>query len=343
MQKKIQLYLWHGDNDFDMRVHLHKWLKVFTDKHSHLNIATIDEGDIREPSDTIEHLRQVIQGGSLFGSTKLIIFKNMLSNGSRVQSLLPVIKTLITALPPHTFVIFYQSEPIKHTDIKQTIDYLVKQKKGLIKQFLMPTHAGLLPWAKQYCKKKNVTIDTKTINYLLDKITTSSSMWAKREQPNLWLLSSELDKLTSYIYPDTDIKQEHVDKLVSGFNEFYIWHLINAILDGDKAKAAKILERRLLELPHKSYESELRILFNLLAGHIKKLLLVKQVTGARALTDIAENFRWSKHHLRMLQAQSQNTNRQELLTWQEKLIGLYKIGLTEPNTLKVRLLTSLVF
>ena len=82
MKASPQIYFWHGSDDFAMHHELQRWLTAFAKKHTELNIKVLDPEDTTPFATQIVQIRQLLQAKSLFGSTKLLIFKKAFSTAS---------------------------------------------------------------------------------------------------------------------------------------------------------------------------------------------------------------------------------------------------------------------
>lgn len=89
-------------------------------------------------------------------------------------------------------------------------------------------------FVKDYCKNNGFKIDSNALNLLLDKLND-----------NLYILSSELDKL--FIYKtDKNITKEDVDLVISRVINTNIFDLINAIVKKDIDKSLELYDDLLI-------------------------------------------------------------------------------------------------
>ena len=75
---KKQIFLWFGDNDYEISQQTKKWVNAFEKKYSNLNITKFDFIENKGNKNFIIDLKNALQVDSLFGANKFIILKDFL-------------------------------------------------------------------------------------------------------------------------------------------------------------------------------------------------------------------------------------------------------------------------
>ncbi|HEY5640090.1 MAG TPA: DNA polymerase III subunit delta [Dehalococcoidia bacterium] len=101
---------------------------------------------------------------------------------------------------------------------------------GEVKQFKMPQERDLPGWVNAHAKKIGLKIDAPAARLLAGLIG-----------PDTWMLASELDKLYAFANGET-VREADVRALVSRASEQKGYFLSDAVVDGQGAKAARLLQ-----------------------------------------------------------------------------------------------------
>ncbi|MCH7484422.1 MAG: DNA polymerase III subunit delta, partial [Chloroflexi bacterium] len=101
---------------------------------------------------------------------------------------------------------------------------------GAVKQFSMPSERDLPGWVSAHAKKIGLKIDAPAARLLAGLIG-----------PDTWMLASELDKLCAFANGET-VREADVRELVSRANDQKGYFLADAVVDGQGAKAARLLQ-----------------------------------------------------------------------------------------------------
>ena len=135
----------------------------------------------------------------------------------------------ITGLPESTVLILIEEE-LKNTNplLKMISD------KAIRKAFPLLTPVELRSWINKYITQQSTTISPNAVSLLIRLIGS-----------NLWIMSSELNKLISYAY-GRQIEEEDVKALVSYTQQTSVFTLVDAVM-AFKIREAESLLQKLLQ------------------------------------------------------------------------------------------------
>lgn len=229
---KKQIYLWHGNNDFEIHEKVNQWRDIFEKKYTSLNVSIFDLKDGNPRGDLYKDLKNALQVDSLFGSNKLIVLKNFLSTTAKLdkdsQELLINFFDKVSAT---FFIIFIEiGNPDKRGKIYKTLVDQSKAGNTEIKEFILPNENKLGHWISARAKKYGAHIDPTGISYLITLVG-----------PDLWQLDQELCKLASY-KKDALIAVSDIRLMVRGKYNEDIFSLMDAISAKNKSKAIKLFQ-----------------------------------------------------------------------------------------------------
>jgi DNA polymerase-3 subunit delta len=238
------IYLLTGANEFAARQALNKLIAAALNKHGAHAIERID-GETLD----VARLPELLQGGSLFASERLVVLRDAGKN----RALWEALGDWAERVPDEVTLAIPESAPDKRTRA-----YKQLQKYGKLHDFPELNEPELARWASATAKVEGATLDAKTAAYLVRHVGT-----------NQWLLASELSKL---IAAGDDITQARVDELVEPSPQASAFELLDAVLQGQQAKAAELLIRlKTSEDPYK--------LYGLLVSQIQTLAVVATAIG----------------------------------------------------------------
>jgi len=236
MDEKItQLFLWYGDNDYEIFEKTCHWRQVFEKKYTGLNIMPFDLSSAG-PKDKFEsELKNALQVNSLFGMNKLIIFRNFLTAKNKLSAEMSrMISKSLENILPGFFVVFCQTEkPDARGIIYKQIKSLEKKKLAEVKEFKLPRQAELVKWILAKAKKYQVTLSPEAINSLSAMIGS-----------DLWQLDREIHKLANYKKGEK-VTTEDINLMVKGKYNDDIFQLMDAISDKNKKKVLKLFQDQL--------------------------------------------------------------------------------------------------
>ncbi len=230
-----QLFLWYGENDFDIFQKMHYWRNAFEKKYGNINIFSFDLSQAGTKDKFNNDLKNALQVNSLFGSNKLVVLRNFLQNNAKLdEEIYNLIAQSIEKLAEGFFVIFYQTDkPDKRSKLYKKIVALQKKSLAEVKEFTLPKSNQLIAWINKKCLEYKVKIEAQAVNLL-----------AVIVENDLWQLDREIQKLANY-KPNEIIKVEDVNLLVKGKYNDDIFQLMDAISEKNKKRALKLIQDQL--------------------------------------------------------------------------------------------------
>lgn len=238
------IYFLTGTNEFAARQALDKLVAAASSKHDAHAIERIDGEGL-----DIARLPDLLQGGSLFATERLVILRDAAKNKALWEALGDWTERVSDEI---TLVILEPSPD------KRTRTYKQLQKHGKSHDFSELNEHELAKWAVATAQAEGVTLDAKTAAYLVRQVGT-----------NQWLLNSELQKL---IAAGPEINTAKIDQLVEPNPQASAFELLDAVLQGQQTKASELLARlKASEDPYK--------LYGLLVSQIQTLAVVATAAG----------------------------------------------------------------
>ena len=234
VEQNAKIFLWYGDNDYEIHQKVKTWIEAFEKKHSGLNISTFDMAETGQIKQFQADLKNAIQVDSLFGMNKLIVLKNFLSG--KVKSnpeVIELISKTLEKVSDNFCLVFIESAPDKRTTLYKKLNKFSKARKADLKEFKLPQGSGLIGWIVARAKKEDVIISPESINLLAALVGN-----------DLWQLDLEIQKLIHYKNGEK-ITTEDINLLVKGKYNDDIFQLMDAISDKDKSKALKLFQDQL--------------------------------------------------------------------------------------------------
>jgi DNA polymerase-3 subunit delta len=234
-EAKKQIFLWYGDNDFEIHEKISGWAGAFEKKFGNLNIVNFDVSETKNKDAILRNIKNAFQVNSLFGDNKLVIFRDFLTAKAKLG---PDIENLIfeyfDKMPSSFFVIFAQKDaPDKRTKLFKAFQSADKKGTAEVKAFNQPQGADLNKWIIERAKKYGAALDMPAVNQL-----------AFLTQGDLWQADNELHKLCSY-KPNSTITTADINLLVKGKYNDDIFALMDAISARDKKRAIKLMRDQL--------------------------------------------------------------------------------------------------
>jgi DNA polymerase III subunit delta len=259
-ENKKQLFLWHGENDYEISRQVKGWLGVFEEKYLGINISIFDMKDSRSVVKLLPDLKNALQVNSLFGSNKFVVLKNFLVDGVS-EEIRELLLNSIKELSEGFFVVFVEAkEPRKTGKIYKQIIKYDKKKVAEIKKYDLPKGNDLIKWIIEKAKEYEVVLSPEVVNLLSAMIGN-----------DLWQLDIEICKLANY-KRDEKITTEDVNLLVKGKYNDDIFQLMDAISDKDKEKILRLTKDQL-----NSGASDMYLL-SMLIRQFRIFLQIKELT-----------------------------------------------------------------
>ena len=135
-----------------------------------------------------------------------------------------VLTDYVPRMPPTTTLVLLDDEVSAANVLLKAIGRL-----GKVEHFTLPIEKSLPQWVSSRAKTIGLKLDARAASTLAELIG-----------PDPLTLASELDKLLAYSGGDV-VREADVKELVSRAKEHKFWDLTDAVLDGQGAKAAKVL------------------------------------------------------------------------------------------------------
>ncbi len=139
----------------------------------------------------------------------------------------------VPRIPPTTELVLVDGDLDQRNPLLPALKSL-----GQDHRFASPTLTGLQAWVRDRVRQEGGAISTSAVTLLVNLVG-----------PNLWALSSEVDKLCLYA-GDRAIEDEDVHALVSQAREYKIWDLTDAIMAGNVSAGARLLHTLLDDGEH---------------------------------------------------------------------------------------------
>jgi len=271
MSKQQQIFLWFGDNDYEIQQQVKTWVSAFEKKHNAINISIFDFNESHSSNSLISDLKNALQVDSLFGSNKFIILKNFLAEKKNKKKLPNeisdlIIKTLSNVSDNFFIVLIEEKEPLKSNKIYKEIQKQVKSGIALSKKYELPKGAMLVKWIISKAKNYNIVLSPEVVNLLCAMIG-----------PDLWQLDLEICKLANY-KKDEKVTTEDVNLMVKGKYNDDIFQLMDAISDKDKPKIIQLMQQQLQSGANEMY------LLTMLIRQFRIFLQVKELINTQSLT-----------------------------------------------------------
>ncbi|OGF30338.1 DNA polymerase III subunit delta [Candidatus Falkowbacteria bacterium RIFOXYD2_FULL_35_9] len=268
MEKKKQIFLWYGQNNFDLQQTMQQWMSLFEKKYSGFNIVRLDVDEKQVKGKFVTDLKTALQVDSLFGANKLIIVKNLLIPANLKEEVEELLFSSLEKISDSFFLIFVQDKkPDARSKVFKFLKSLEKTNLVEIKEFLAPRPFELNNWI------------LKRVEYYKGKIENKAvEMMSALVGPDLWLLDSEIQKLIAYA-EDGMISADDVKKMVKGKYNEDIFQLMDAISQKNKVKAWKLIRDQLDSGANEIY------LFTMLVRQFRLLRQIKIFVTEKKVSD----------------------------------------------------------
>ena len=145
----------------------------------------------------------------------------------------PELATLLGELPPTSDVIFFEGKVSPANPFLKAVAG-ANDGQARVREFAPLRRDALVAWVSERAAQKGSTIDRRT-----------ASMLAEQIGPNLWVMDSELEKLSIYC-DGRPIGEDDVKALVSSTKDANVFALVDAIMER-RTSAALSAMRQLLD------------------------------------------------------------------------------------------------
>ncbi len=237
----------YGQDDYRLIQKLQEIEKQFRQVHGNaLNLEKINVGQIG-----FQVFWDSFSQQSIFVKKKLFFLENVFSNANFEKNLLDHIEDVVKS--PDVIVIIEKSEPAKASE---PFKALLAQAKT--QHFEELTGIKLRNWAKKEFSKYNAEIQLNA----LEKLLTAC-------RSDLWNLTSQIKKLSSYKSSTRKVLVEDVDLFVKPKIDPEIFKTIDALAQGNKKQALQFLQAHLDKGDSPFY------LLTMIAYQFRNIILVK--------------------------------------------------------------------
>ena len=237
----------YGQDDYRSKLKLKEIIEQY--KKLHKNKASFES--LNAENLDFNSFKNIIFQESIFSKKKLIIIKNIFLNKTFQEMFLKENKKFLEVKDT---ILFFEEESVKKGKL---FNFLKKNSKS--QEFKPLEGKVLLNWAEKEFKKNGVHVDTPALKKIIDLIGN-----------NLWLLSNEIKKISSYKKEGT-VCEKDIDLFVNPKMEVGIFQVIDAIASKDKKRA--------LSLAHKYLEigEPALMLFSMVRFQFKNILSAKDL------------------------------------------------------------------
>lgn len=247
------IYTLTGDNTFAIHQAQQQLIDAFRNKHGANGVERVDAEDL-----TPQRLPDLLQGGTLFAPSRLVVLTNLASNKPMLE---PLTKGL-ERLAADTTVVITDSMLDKRTKL-----YKFLAAQSTFKTFDTLSSAQLATWAQAEAVRLGGSLGSSDAKYLVDRLGSDQ-----------WRLQNELEKLVAY---QPAIDRSAINELTEPTPEGTAFDLLDAALSGQPDKVQTLVASiRTTEDPYK--------LCGLLAAQVHALAVVA-TAGTRPADSIAKD------------------------------------------------------
>ncbi len=219
-----QIYLFTGENAFQLSQEKTRWVGAFAEKHGEENLQRLDARSIEFRS-----LMDEISSAPFLAEKRLIVLEGM-PKFEKEQ-----VEILVQEIHPQVLLLIVDPKPDKRFASTKAL-----LQHAEVKTFAPLPQPQLLTWMQQFAKEQGVTFANRAALTLLESVGEDQE-----------LLSQEIRKLALFA-PKGIIEESHIEELVVSSVEQAGWHLMDLLatnqIEGALQFARKILDRG--ESPH---------------------------------------------------------------------------------------------
>ena len=176
----------------------------------------------------------VVKTNSFFNETRLIVFKNILSQNLLSGKILDLVKRYELDLSKETVILAVDNKNQKDvTSSAKSLFRFLLDKSSPVKNFDFLSGAKLENWAKKEFEAQKCSIGPQAVKKLINLVGNNS-----------WALANEIEKLSNYKRGGI-VEEPDIDILVSERTELNIFDFIDALAGKNQAKAAELLYKEI--------------------------------------------------------------------------------------------------
>lgn len=340
--RKPHIYLFFGTDSFSMLQRVAIWKREFIAKYGAHNCVTLDCDDAASgepPSELL--IKNALHASSLFGTTKLVIFKNAFSKQTK-KTLADLISNELESVPLTHFIVFADGSVDARSILSKKIASLEKDGRAGREEFTAPIGHDLVTWVQRRVASSNGAIDHAAAERLAALLDASTHPGAfSPEPPDLWRVTSELHKLLAFAQGRA-IVTDDVDLLSTREVDAHIFSFIDALLSGD-TKRARTLAATLLP-PRASHAVNAVGLCVMLQHQFRAFCIVKSLsTTGTPDADIAQKLSWNPKRVWVVKKKLAHLSPEDVLSAYRELIAMevsIKKGAGHPGLLLERVIQA---
>ena len=264
-------YIFHGPDDLSRTEILADFKAQMGDPAmADLNTTLLDGdavtlGELREAGDALPFLsdrRLVIVTGYLTRPEKDP--KREKRRRQADKKTLDSLTEYLDTLADTTRLIFVEEEtlPASHPILKLA----QRRQDGHVRAFGVPGKKDLPGWIEQRVRLKGASIERTAAKALAEAVPEDDTR----------LLDSEIEKMITYVYPDTTITSAHIDLLVPYTGQSNVFTMVDAIGRRDGQVALRMLHKLLDENPEPGYPL---YLLSMIVRQFRILIQVKEMSA----------------------------------------------------------------
>ena len=208
--------------------------------------------------DSLDQILEAWGGASLFAEQQLVVIKNGGQLAAADRERLATEVAFRDETQP--LVVCVQGR----ANLSQKF-YSICAKRGFVGEFRQPFVNQIPGWAQRFARERGVRLNAEAASYLADHIGT-----------DLLALSTELDKLTAFVFPQTAIDRDAVQQCVGDLHQHSAFDLADALGRRNGKQALLLLQQVLHD------ERRALPVLHALVSHFRRLWLVKDLAEANA-------------------------------------------------------------
>jgi len=226
------LYILYGEDDFSLKEELNRIKDALGDREMLVTNTNVFSGQHLSP----EQLMATCDTLPFLSAKRLVIVEGLLSRFEPQDKDKHPVKTkdsgwqafrdYVQRMPESTVLILIDSKLKKNNHMLNALESAAK-----IKEFKSLKRDALKTWIESRVAKTGCSISPRASNMIAELIGG-----------NLWLISTEVDKLCLYAR-GRKIEEKDVKSLVSSAQETRVFDMVDAILERKTATAIKLLHR----------------------------------------------------------------------------------------------------
>ena len=218
------LYILYGADEFSLREELGRIRDGLGDRESLASNTTLFEGK----QVSLNQLMDACMALPFLGTHRLVIVEGLLARAVEEKGEWGGLKERVGGMPPSTALVLIDGELKKSNALLKGLSPLAE-----VKEFTPLKGEKLRGWIRRRVQQGGGTIDAAAV----------SSM-ASLVGDDLWVLSGEIEKLLTYA-AGCQIEEEDVAAVVSYAREASVFAMVDALVEGRAAGAARLLHQLL--------------------------------------------------------------------------------------------------